>query len=189
MCVQQERGGCRRCASGHSQARKDCAGGGNGVPRVTSRITGKQAHAGLVRQGARRRASSCKQREVLEGGRHPRQRQRCGSVAGRRLTDSGMTTAYALLTQGTERSMSRCRLSTRGAVSEMLWLIDDFSIALRMAMRPELEPAPMVTFSATLRAAATAIPVCVVRPLMAESRVTLAMEGPLYPGRTLCIRR
>eukprot|EP00964_Phaeocystis_antarctica_P020041 scaffold11062_cov24-Phaeocystis_antarctica.AAC.1 len=33
----------------------------------------------------------------------------------------------------------------------MLWLIIDFSTALRKAMRPLEEPAPIVTFSAALR--------------------------------------
>ena len=55
------------------------------------------------------------------------------------------------MTHGTERSRSRCRLSTRGAVSERLRLIIDFSTALRKAMRPLEEPAPIVTFSAALR--------------------------------------
>ena len=55
------------------------------------------------------------------------------------------------MTHGTERSRSRCRLSTRGAVSERLRLIIDFSTALRKAIRPLEEPAPIVTFSAALR--------------------------------------
>ena len=47
--------------------------------------------------------------------------------------------------------MSRCRLRTRGAVSAMLRLIFDFSTALRKAIRPLEEPAPIVIFSAALR--------------------------------------
>jgi hypothetical protein len=55
------------------------------------------------------------------------------------------------LAHGTERSRSRCRLRTRGAVSERLRLINDFSTAFFKAMGPLEEPAPIVTFSAALR--------------------------------------